>query len=82
VRIHWQASEARSQFSRLVQRALDEGPQVVTWRGEEVVVVLAVSEYRRLTSAKPDLRDYLWSGPDFSALELDRDRDLPREIEL
>jgi antitoxin Phd len=80
--MHWQASQARSQFSRLVQRALDEGPQVVTWRGEEVVVVLAVSEYRRLTSAKPDLRDYLLSGPDFSALELDRDRDLPREIEL
>ena len=78
----WQLQEAKQQFSRLVRCALDEGPQVVTLRGEDVVVVLAATEFRRLTENKPDFRDYLLSGPDLSALDLRRRADLPRDVEL
>jgi prevent-host-death family protein len=78
----WQLQDAKQQFSRVVRCALDEGPQVVTRHGEDVVVVLAATEFRRLTESKPDFRDYLLSGPDLSALDLRRDTSLPRDVEL
>jgi prevent-host-death family protein len=78
----WQLQEAKQKFSQLVQRALDEGPQVVTRRGEEAVVVLSAEEFRRLTGSKPDFKQFLLSGPDLSALEMERAEDLPRSIEL
>ena len=63
----WQMHEAKQRFSELVQRALDEGPQVVTRRGQEVVVVLAAEEFRRLTASKPGFKELLLSAPDLSA---------------
>lgn len=78
----WQLQEAKQKFSRLVQRALDEGPQVVTRHGEEVVVVVSAEEYRRLMGDKPDFKEFLLSCPDFSQLELERMEELPRKVRL
>ena len=78
----WQLQEAKQKFSQLVRRALDEGPQVVTRRGEEAVVVLSAEEFRRLTGSKPDLKQFLLTGPDLSALEMERAEDLPRDVAL
>jgi prevent-host-death family protein len=79
----WQLQEAKQRFSELVQRALDEGPQVVTRRGEEAVVVIGAEEYRRLTGRIPDFKEFLLSAPDLSDLGLDTDeRDLPRDVDL
>jgi prevent-host-death family protein len=79
----WQLQEAKQKFSELVRRALDEGPQVVTRRGQEVVVVIAAEEFRHLTPSAPDFKAFLLSGPDLSAVQLEcvRLSDLPREIE-
>jgi len=78
----WQLQEAKQKFSQLVQRALDEGPQVVTRRGEEAVVVLSAEEFRRLTGNNPDFKEFLLSGPDLSTLEMERAEDFPQSIEL
>src|SRR5712691_4196144 len=78
----WQVQEAKQKFSELVQRAVDDGPQIVTRRGQEVVVVLAAEEFRRLIGSKPDFKAFLLSGPDLSPLDLERIKDLPRDIEL
>ena len=81
--MHWQMQEAKQRLSELVRRALDEGPQVVTRRGEEVVVVLSADEYRRLTGKKLSLAEFLLAdGPDLSLLELERSKELAREVEL
>jgi len=77
----WQLQEAKQKFSQVVQRALDEGPQVVTRHGETVVVIVSAGEYQRLTGSKPDLADFLLYGPDLSVLDLERAPDLPREID-
>ena len=37
----WQLQKAKSHFSELIERTLKEGPQLVTRRGEEAVVVVA-----------------------------------------
>ena len=78
--MNWQVQEAKQRFSELVRRTLEEGPQVVTRHGEEVVVVVAAEEYRRSQQAQPDFKEFLMSGPSFDDLELDRSTDPPREI--
>ena len=77
----WQLQEAKQKFSRLVQRAIAEGPQVVTRHGEEVVVVVSAQEYRRLTDTGPDFKEFLLSAPDLSQLDLERLPEGPRDID-
>ena len=78
----WQVQEAKQRFSALVQDALDDGPQIVTRHGEAVVVVIAVEEYERLRGQRPSFNEFLLNAPDFTQLELERGRSLPREVEL
>ncbi len=78
----WQLQEAKQRFSALVRRALDDGPQVVTRRGEEVVVVISARDYRRLTRTAPDFADFLLAAPDISQLEIERATDPARAVEL
>jgi len=78
----WQVQEAKQKFSALVQRALDDGPQVVTRRGEEVVVVISAREYRRLTQPVPAFADFLLSAPELGQLEIERAADPARAVEL
>jgi prevent-host-death family protein len=80
--VAWQLQEAKQKFSELVRRALEEGPQVVTRRGDEAVVIMSADEFRRLTAEKPSFKEFLLSGPDLGDLDLTRRRDLPREVDL
>lgn len=73
--------EAKQRFSALVERALAEGPQVVTRHGREVVVV-AAEEYRRMRGDVPRLKDFLRGGPDLSTLDVERDRRPAPTVEL
>lgn len=82
MRVTWQLQEAKQRFSELVRRALDEGPQVITRHGEEVVVVIPADDYRRSEPEKPDFADFLLAGPDFDLLDLERPRVLPRDAQL
>jgi prevent-host-death family protein len=80
--VTWQVQTAKQRFSELVERAVSEGPQVVTKHGRETVVVLEIGEYRRLLGVPMDFKEFLLSGPDFSALDLERSKDMGREVEL
>jgi len=80
--MNWQVQEAKQRFSELVRRTLEEGPQVVTRHGQEVVVVVAADEYRRSQRDQPDFVEFLLSGPDLSQLDLTRTDELPREIDF
>lgn len=80
----WQLQEAKSKFSELVRRTLEEGPQTITRHGEEVAVMVSSEEYRRLTGERPDFKEFLMNAPE--ALELIDThlptRDYPREPDL
>jgi len=79
----WQLQEAKNRFSQLVNRALAEGPQVVTRHGEEVVVVLSKDEYSRLRQSRSSLLEFFRESPLVGAeLDLARDRSKPRDIDL
>ena len=45
---HWLLQDAKARFSELVRRVRSEGPQHVTVRGRDEVVVIAAEEFRRL----------------------------------
>ena len=77
----WKMHEARARFSELVERAVSAGPQVVTLRGVETVVVISIEEYRQATGPRSP-RDFFRREPFFDELELDRDKSVSREIEL
>ncbi|MDB5366416.1 MAG: prevent-host-death protein [Rhodospirillales bacterium] len=42
----WRLQDAKARFSEVVRRAREEGPQHVTVRGEDAVVVVASGEWR------------------------------------
>ncbi|MCP9485422.1 MAG: type II toxin-antitoxin system prevent-host-death family antitoxin [Gaiellaceae bacterium MAG52_C11] len=78
----WKLHEAKQQFSRLVDRARDEGPQVVTRNGKDVAVVVAAAEYERLRSDHGAFKRFLLQAPDLDLLEIERDRRPARSIDL
>jgi prevent-host-death family protein len=85
--MEWQVQEAKQRFSELVQRALDEGPQIVTRHGKPAVAVIDIAEYRRLRGVPVSFKEMLLGGPfsDELAEELEHVRDptdTGREIEL
>ena len=79
----WQLQDAKNKFSEVVECALNEGPQTVTRRGKNTVVVLSCAEYDRLQRGKGDLVEFFRKSPlrgmDFDAERL---RDLPRDVTL
>ncbi|MFF4621433.1 type II toxin-antitoxin system Phd/YefM family antitoxin [Nonomuraea jabiensis] len=79
----WQLQEAKQHFSEVVRKAHDEGPQIVTKHGRDVVVILDMEEYRRLKGKQPDFKEFLLTEPDWpDDLEFPRDKSLPREVDL
>lgn len=78
----WQLQEAKQRLSELIDKAVEEGPQTVTRRGKEVVVVVAVAEFERLEALRPDFRQFLLTAPAEAELPLERARELPRDVEL
>lgn len=68
----WPLADAKNKLSEVMTRALTDGPQRITRRGQ-AVVVLSETEYRRLTGEDETLSDYLLNGPDLSGLDLERD---------
>lgn len=60
----WQLKEAKSRLSELVRRAREEGPQIITLRGGDAVVVVDVAEFDRLTNRPKDtLVEFLRASP-------------------
>ena len=80
----WKLEDAKARFSELVRRANDEGPQTVTVRGREAVVVVSADQYEKLQpppAGRLPLVDFLQSL-DLEGLDLTRERDEGRDIAL
>jgi antitoxin Phd len=80
--MEWRLAEAKNKFSELFNRAIVEGPQRVR-RRHETVVVIAATDYERLIGSKPGFKDFLMGeGPDLEGLDLSRDPEPMRNIDL
>ena len=79
----WQLQDAKNKFSEVVNKALDEGPQIVTRHGKEVVVILSSNEFDALRKSQPSIVEFFRQSPLVGVqLDLERDRSLPRELDL
>ena len=78
----WQLQTAKQHFSELVERARNEGPQVVTKHGKDAVVVVSAEDYQRLSGGEPSLVEFIRAAPDFELLDLRRVGDTGRNVEL
>lgn len=79
----WKLEDAKARFSEVVRRAHSDGPQHVTVRGEESVVVISTEELRRLTKPahqKPFME--FMEGLGLEGLDLQREPDHGRDVEL
>jgi prevent-host-death family protein len=70
--------DAKQRFSELIRSARADGPQVVTRHGEEIAVVIDITDYRHLTGQTAEFKDYLRTGPAFDDLDLTRETEYPR----
>jgi prevent-host-death family protein len=80
----WKLEDAKARFSELVRRANSEGPQTVTVRGKEAAVVLSAEEFAALQPPPADRvpwADFI-AGLDLEGLDLSREPDFGREVDL
>ena len=54
----WQLQEAKARFSALVEDTLENGPQIVTKRGVETVVVVPYQQWLNLEQQQPKESKY------------------------
>lgn len=80
----WQLQDAKDRLDEVIERALTEGPQVITRHGVEVVVVIPCSGFREMVASQTTLADFFLNSPlRGSKLDLSRDRSAKlRDIEL
>jgi antitoxin Phd len=53
----WQVQDAKARFREFLDASLRDGPQIVTRRGVEAAVLVAIEEWHRLKhSARPTLK--------------------------
>ena len=79
----WALQDAKNRFSEVVRKALAEGEQEITVRGQAAVTVIATAELQQLRQQQGNLADFLLASP-LQGLEIpEREQDdIGREIEL
>jgi antitoxin Phd len=79
----WKLEDAKARFSEVVRLARTEGPQRVTVRGKDAVVVISVEELNRLLppEAHVSFVEFM-EGLYVEGLNLSRETDRGRDLEL
>jgi prevent-host-death family protein len=79
----WALTQAKARLSEVIDRTLTDGPQTITRRGQNTVVVVSTEEWHRKTKRKGNLAEFFATSPLPGAeLKIKRSKDRPREIEL
>jgi len=75
----WALQDAKNRFSEVVDRAMEEGPQLVTRHGREAVVVISAAEYKKMIQPTESLLEFMRRSSLYGAedIELVRDKSLP-----
>lgn len=69
----WTVAEAKAHLSELIDRADREGPQTISRRGKEIVVVVATEEWHQKSTRKGSLAEFFANSPlAGSGIEIER----------
>ncbi|HVH02543.1 MAG TPA: type II toxin-antitoxin system Phd/YefM family antitoxin [Amaricoccus sp.] len=80
----WQLAQAKNRFSEVFTKAMTEGPQTITRRGEQAVLI-SRAEYDRLSTPGPkkmSLGEFLLGGPSLEGVDLERRKSPMRPVDL
>lgn len=80
----WQIQQAKSKLSELIELSKSEGPQTITKHGKPTAVLVSEEYFQAtLPNKKPSLIEFLlYHGPKFDDLDIERSKDVGREVEL
>ncbi len=81
----WQVADAGNKLSEVLDRASEEGPQIVTYREKRFVIAEEpADENAPSDTVEPgkDFLDFLLNGPRFDGVVIERDPSPMREIKL
>lgn len=79
----WQLQEAKAHLSAVVKKALTQGPQDITLRGEPAVVVISKADLDKLKKPKLSFVQFMRSSPLAGVkLDLQRNKSFNRKVEL
>ena len=79
----WQIQEAKAKFSQLVADATNKGYQTITKNGESIAIIMSKKEFDELSQPKMSLLKFFKEAPCPEVeLDLQRSKDLPRDIDL
>jgi prevent-host-death family protein len=70
----WQLQEAKNKLSEVVNEAIKHGPQIITKRGVETVIVLSYAQYRKVMLNQKKLSEFFRESP-VAKVDLDLRRD-------
>jgi len=74
----WQLQDAKNKLSKVIERALKQGPQLITRRGEKSAVVISYSEYTRMKKSQAKLSEFFRASP-LGGIDFERDKSLSRD---
>lgn len=82
----WPLQDAKAKFSAVVERAIAEGPQTVTRRGRDVVVIVSMEKFQEMSQGggATSLVEFFRESPlrDLPADTFQRDKDKGRQVDL
>ena len=80
----WKLEDAKARFSEVVRLARSEGPQRVSVRGKDAVVVMSVEALERLMPPDPDHLPLVafMEGLHLDGLDIAREVDGERDLDL
>lgn len=79
----WSVADAKARLSELLEHVINDGPQAITRRGEEIAVVVSIEEWQRKTKRSGSLAEFLAASPlRDSELEIDRVQIPARDVAL
>jgi prevent-host-death family protein len=79
----WSVAGAKAHLSEVIERALANGPQVITRNGRDAVVVVSTQEWERKAARKGSLAEFFAASPlRGSELAIERPDDAPRDVDV
>ncbi|MFH0753079.1 MAG: type II toxin-antitoxin system Phd/YefM family antitoxin [Candidatus Omnitrophota bacterium] len=77
----WNLADAKNKFSEVFNLALHHKPQIISRRGEKVVII-SKQGYEKLRGVKHSFLDALFQGPGLDGVDLTRDKSVMRKATL
>ncbi len=78
----WTVATAKAHLSEVVNRAISDGPQVITRYGRKAVVVVSAEEWEKRTKRKGSLVEFFANSPlRGSGLKIERIKGGPRPVD-